>query len=314
MAAPALRRVALMVPLLFGLSVVTFLYVHAIPGDPVTAMLGVNANPPLVAQLRQRFGLDQPVLVQYGHWLSNIVHGNLGVSFQSQLPIGPIITAHLTPTIQLAIGGLIFMMILAIPAGVIAGLRPGSRMDQIVTSMTLVGLGLPAFWLGTIILLLVGLKWRLFPSQGFIPFFDNPAQSLRLSIMPWVVLGLAISPYLARLTRTAVVEVVQQPSISFAQAKGLSELSITRRYILRNTWSPMTAAIALTVGGLMGGSVVIESLFNWPGMGQLLVTSIDGRDYAMVQALVLIYGTLFLVVNLAAELIQAMLDPRVRLT
>jgi peptide/nickel transport system permease protein len=309
----ALGRMTLVVPLLFGLSVVTFLYVHAIPGDPVTAMLGVDANPPLVAQLRRRFGLDQPVLTQYGHWLGQLIHGNLGVSFRSQLPIGPIVAAHLPATIQLAIGGLIAMAVLAIPAGVLAGLRPGSKLDQIVTSMTVVGLGLPAFWLGSVILLFIGLKLRLFPVQGFVQFFADPVQSLRLSVMPCLVLGLAISPYLARLTRTAVVEVVQQPSIPFARAKGLSEMSITRRYILRNTWPPITAAIALTVGGLLGGSVVVESLFGWPGMGTLLVDAIDQRDYSMIQALVLIYGAIFLVVNLVAELTQALLDPRVRL-
>ncbi len=310
----ALRRVALMIPLLFGLSIVSFLYVRAIPGDPVTAMLGVNSNPVLVAQLRQRFGLDRPVWAQYWEWLSQLGHGSLGVSFRSQQPIGPIVTAHLPQTIQLAIGGGLVMMLLAIPAGLAAGKRPGSRLDQIVTSMTLVGLGLPSFWVGTLLLLFVGLKLRLLPSQGYVAFFSDPARSLQLSIMPCLVLGFALSPYLARLTRTAVVDIVQQPSVNFARAKGLSERSISFRYVLRNTWPPMTAAIALTVGGLLGGSVVIEALFGWPGMGTLIVNSVNQRDYSMVQALVLIYGVIFLVVNLAAELIQAILDPRVRLT
>lgn len=309
-----LRRVALIIPLLFGLSVVSFLYVHAIPGDPVSAMLGVNGNPPLVRQLRHQFGLDKPVLTQYKEWLDQIAHGSLGVSFRSQQPIGPIIRAHLPETVQMAVGGGIVMMLLAIPAGVAAGMRPGSKLDQIVTSMTLVGLGIPAFWLGTVVLLLVGLKWRIVPSQGYVPFFSDPLRSLELSIMPFLVLGLAISPYLARLTRTAVVEVVQQPSIPFARAKGLSARTITVRYVLRNTWPPITAAIALTVGGLLGGSVVVEALFGWPGMGTLLVNGVNERDYSMVQALVLIYGAIFLVVNLAAELVQAMLDPRVRLS
>lgn len=309
-----LRRVALMIPLLFGLSVVSFLYVHAIPGDPVTAMLGVNGNPPLVRQLSHQFGLDQPLVSQYKEWLDHIAHGSLGVSFRSQQPIGPIIGAHLPETIQMAVGGGIVMMLLAIPAGVSAGMRPGSKLDQIVTSMTLVGLGIPAFWLGTVVLLLVGLKWRIVPSQGYVPFFSDPTRSLELSIMPFVVLGLAISPYLARLTRTAVVEVIQQPSIPFARAKGLSSRTITVRYVLRNTWPPITAALALTIGGLLGGSIVVEALFGWPGMGTLLVDGVNQRDYSMVQALVLIYGAIFLAVNLAAELIQAALDPRVRLS
>lgn len=310
----ALRRVALMVPLLFGLCVVAFFYVHAVPGDPVSAMLGVNGNPPLVAQLRHQFGLDQPVSTQFVQWLTNLLHGNLGVSFRSQQPIGPIIAAHLPITIQMAIGGGIVMMLLAIPAGVAAGLRPGSKLDQIVTAMTLTGLGIPAFWLGTVVLLLVGLKWHIVPSQGYVPFFSDPVRSLQLSLMPFLVLGLAISPYLARLTRTAVVEVVQQPSIPFARAKGLSGRTILVRYVLRNTWPRITAAFALTIGALLGGSVVVEALFGWPGMGTLMVGAVNQRDYSMVQALVLIYGAIFLTVNLIAELVQASLDPRVRLS
>lgn len=310
----ALRRIALTLPLLFGLSLLSFVYVRLIPGDPVTAMLGVNSSPELVRQLTHKYGFDQPLVTQYLSWLSGVLHGDFGVSFRSQLPVAPIIAAHVPPTLQLTAGGLVVMTVLAIPAGVIAGLRPGSRLDTIVTSMTVFGLSMPAFWLGTLLVMYFALTLHLVPSQGYLPLFREPVTGLRLMLLPCVVLGIAISPYLARLTRTAVVDVVQQPFIPYAQAKGLRQRVIAVRYVLRNTWSSIVAAIGLTVGGLLSGSVVIESLFNYPGMGVLMVGSVNERDYAMIQALVLIYGVVFVVTNLVAELVQAVLDPRVRLT
>ncbi|MFG2044528.1 ABC transporter permease [Dactylosporangium sp. NPDC048998] len=310
----ALRRMLLAVPLLFGLSVLSFVYVRLIPGDPITAMLGVNSNPTVVAQLRERFGLDRPLLSQYGDWLAGMVHGDLGVSFRSQIPISTIIVDRIPATLQLAGAGLVVTLLIAIPAGVAAGMRPGSRLDSMITSATLFGLAVPAFFLGTLLMMLLALKLHLVPSQGYVPFADDAAQSMRLTVLPALTLGLAISPYLARLTRSAVVEVAQEPFVPFARAKGLAQRRISIGYVLRNALPSLVAALGLTIASLMAGSIVVEALFNWPGMGRLVVGAVTERDYAMVQALVLIYGALFIVVNLAGELAQGLLDPRVRLT
>ncbi|GAA0992289.1 ABC transporter permease [Acrocarpospora macrocephala] len=310
----ALGRILLAVPLLFGLSVLSFVYVRLIPGDPVTAMLGVNSNPTVVAQLREQFGLDRPLLGQYGDWLAGVMRGDFGVSFRSQLPISTIIVDRIPATLQLAGAGLVVSLLIAIPAGVAAGMRPGSRLDSLITSATLFGLAVPAFFLGTLLMLFFSLKLNLVPSQGYVPFADDPAQSLRLTVLPALTLGLAISPYLARLTRSAVLETAQEPFVPFARAKGLAPRKISIGYVLRNALPSLVAALGLTVASLMAGSIVVEALFNWPGTGRLVTGAVTERDYAMVEALLLIYGGLFIAVNLACEIAQSLLDPRVRLT
>jgi peptide/nickel transport system permease protein len=309
----ALRRVLLALPLLAGLSVLAFVYVRLIPGDPVTAMLGVNSDPELVAQLRERFGLDRPWPAQYLDWLSGLVQGDLGRSFRTQLPIGPIIVQRLPTTFQLAAAGLVIGLLVALPAGIAAGARPGSRTDAVVSSFTLLGLATPGFWLGTLLMVLVALKLRLLPSQGYVPLAQDPIQSLKLSVLPGLTLGLSIAPYLARLTRSAVIEVTSEPFVPFARAKGLAERAISTGYILRNALPSLVVALGLVIGFLLAGSIVVEELFNWAGMGRLIVRAVIERDYAMVQALVLVYGLVFVLVNLAAELVQGMLDPRIRL-
>ncbi|WP_283137112.1 ABC transporter permease [Rhizohabitans arisaemae] len=310
----ALSRVLLALPLLFGLSVLSFIYVRLIPGDPIVAMLGVNGNPALVARLREQFGLDRPLLSQYGEWITGVARGDLGVSFRSQMPISTIIVDRIPATLQLAGAALLVSLLIAIPAGVAAGMRPGSRLDSLITSATLFGLAVPAFFLGTLLMLVFAVNLRLVPSQGYVPFADDPMQSLRLTLLPAVTLGLAISPYLARLTRSAVVETIQESFVPFAQAKGLTPRKISMGYVLRNALPSLVAALGVTVASLIAGSIVVEALFNWPGMGRLVASAVVERDYAMIEALLLIYGGLFITVNLVCELVQSVLDPRVRLT
>ncbi len=310
----ALHRLLLAVPLLAGLTVLAFIYVRLIPGDPVTAMLGVNSDPELVAQIRRQTGLDLPWWQQLWAWVAGLPRGDLGRSFRSQLPIGPIVADRIPATVQLAVGSLVVALLLALPAGIIAGRRPGTRTDKLITSATLLGLAVPGFWLGTLLMVVLALKLRLLPSQGYVPFTVDPMANLRLLVLPALTLGLAITPYLARLTRAAVIEVNAEPYVPYARSKGLRERRVATAYMFRNALPSLVSAIGLTIGFLLAGSIVVEELFNWPGTGRLIIRAVTERDYAMVQALVLVYGAVFVVVNLLAELAQAVLDPRIRLT
>jgi peptide/nickel transport system permease protein len=308
------KRLLLSVPLLFGLSLLAFAYVRIIPGDPVTAQLGVNADPQLVAQVKHQMGLDLPWYQQYFAWLGHVATGDLGVSFRSRMPVSDILIDRIPATFELALGGMAIGLLLAIPFGLWAGFKRGTRVDSVVTGGILVGLATPAFWLGTLMMLLLALHLRWLPSQGYIAFNEDPTENMRLLVLPSLTLGAAIAPYLARLMRASVVEVVSEPSVNYARAQGLRERTIASRVVLRISVPSMIVAVALTVGFLLAGSVVVENLFNWPGMGRLVSDGVNERDYPMIQALILVYGLIFIVVNVVAEVLQGLLDPRVRLS
>lgn len=306
------RRLGAAVPLVLLLSLLVYVYVRMIPGDPIAGQLGPAATPELVASLRAQYGLDTPIIVGYVEWLGGLFQGDLGISYPSRLPVAEIIPSKIVATVQLAIGGLIVGLALALPLGYIAGKRPGSRLDRTVTSGTLVGLATPAFWTGTIILLVFALRLRLAPSQGYVPLATDPLRSLQLTILPALTLGVAIAPYLARLTRSAVARVSSESFLHYARIRGISSHRLRWSYQLRNVWPSLVTAIGLTVGFVLTGSIIVEQLFNWPGTGRLMVSAVVGRDYSMVQALILLYGLIFIIVNLATELIQSSLDPRIR--
>jgi peptide/nickel transport system permease protein len=309
-----LYRVLLAIPLLFGLSILVFAYVRIIPGDPVTAMLGVQSNPELVARLKAQYGFDQPILDQYLLWLRQLSHGDFGISFRTRQAVAPLLADRIPATLQLMIGALVVSLVLAFPLGVIAGTRYRSRIDGVISTITLIGLGSPGFWLGTILLVLFALVLRWLPSQGYTPFFTNPAESIRVMILPSVSLGLVGAPYLIRVIRSIVIEIMKEPFIPYADARGLRERVIFWRYIIRNLIPQFTVVLGVLVGALLAGSVAIEALFNWPGMGRIFIGAVAERDYAMLQVLILVYGVIFVVVNLIAEIAQAALDPRIRLT
>jgi peptide/nickel transport system permease protein len=308
-----LYRVLLAVPLLFGLSILVFAYVRIIPGDPVTAMLGVQANPELVARLKAQYGFDKPIVDQYLLWLSQLSHGDFGISFRTRVAIGPLLAERIPATLQLMFGSLFVSLVLAFPLGILAGTRYRSRLDNVISTITLIGLGSPGFWLGTILLVIFALVLRVLPSQGYTPFFTNPGESLRVMILPAVSLGLVAAPYLIRVIRSIVIEIMKEPFIPYADARGLRERVIFWRYVMRNVIPQFTVVLGVLVGALLAGSVAIEALFNWPGMGRIFIGAVTERDYAMLQVLILVYGVIFVVVNLIAEIAQAALDPRIRL-
>jgi peptide/nickel transport system permease protein len=309
----ALYRILLAIPLLIGLSVLVFAYVRIIPGDPITSMLGFRSNPELVARLRVQYGFDQPIPNQYLIWIGNVLHGDFGVSFRSGLPVAPLLAQRIPATLQLMLGGLVVSLALAFPLGILAGTRYRSRTDGLISTITLIGLGAPSFWLGTILMALLSLTFRVLPSQGYASLFVDPVESLRLMILPSLAIGLGVAPYLARVIRSIVIDIMKEPFIPYADARGLRERVIFWRYIMRNLAPQIVVVLGITVGGLIAGSVVVESLFNWPGMGRIFVGAVAEQDYSLIQALILVYGLIFILVNLTGEIAQAALDPRIRL-
>jgi peptide/nickel transport system permease protein len=307
-----LRRLAVSIPLLAALAIASFFYVHVLPGDPVSAMLGVNTSPQLVQQLRHEFGLDRPLTTQFADWVTGLLHGNLGLSFRSQLPVTSLISGRIPAALELALSGLVVMIVLGVGGGLIAGLRRGSRLDGAITGLSLLGLAVPAFTFGALLVTWFAIHWRLLPSGGYVPFSQDPVQSIRSAILPGVTLGVAGAPYLARLTRSATIEVVAAEYVRFARARGLPRRYLLTQVVLRNVLPRLAAAIALTIGFLLGGSIVVEQLFTWPGTGQLAYAAVQERDYTMIEAITLLYGGVFIVVNLLGELAQGALDPRIR--
>jgi peptide/nickel transport system permease protein len=310
----ALKRLLLFIPLLLGLSIVVFVYIHLIPGDPVQAMVGPYGSQEFVAQIREEFGLNRPLYVQYIDWLTGALQGDLGITFRSRQPIAPLLLARIPATLELALGGLIVALLLGLPAGIIAGLNKNSTFDYVFSILSLGGYSMPIFWTGTLLLLLLGVKWQVLPSQGYVPFSDDPVQNLKHLAMPAITLGIALSPYIGRMARAAVIEALQEPFVAFARAKGLRRWAIFSRYVFRYAITAIVVVLGLDIGYLLSGQIIVEELFNWPGAGRVIVRSVLERDYFVVQASILIYAGAFLLINFAVELLHAWLDPRVQLS
>lgn len=309
----ALRRALVALPLLAALSIILFLYIHLVPGDPIAGMLGPNGSAELIEQIRHERGLDLPIPVQYWNWLVGLTHGSLGVSLVSNQPIAPILVARIPATLQLTAMALFFTVLIGLPSGFFAGVYKGSWLDRVLSPVTLVGLSMPVFWVGTLLFLILGVQLRWLPTAGYVPFSESPIESLRLTFMPAFTLGFTLAPFLARLTRAATVELRQEQFVVQARAKGLRRSTVLWRYLARNTVLPVLSILGLQLGTLIGGQVIVEQLFNWPGIGRLLVDGAVQRDYLVVQSLLLVVAAAYVVVNLGVELLHAWLDPRVRL-
>lgn len=305
-------RLALLVPLLVGLSFLLFFYLQLIPGDPVAGMLGPSATPDLIAKLRHEFGLDQPIWTQYLNWVGGVVQGDLGESFVSRQPITPLLINRIPATLQLTFGGMFFTVVIGLPLGFVAGILKDSWVDRVLSAIVLVGLSAPIFWVGTILIMVFAVQLHWLPSLGYVPFLQDPLASLRTMFLPALALGISLAPYLARMTRAMTIEVQQESFVAYAKAKGLRRATILTRYSARNAVAPLVIVLALELGALLGGQVVVENLFAWPGVGRLLIDGVRQRDYYVVEAVILVFALIFVVLNLAAELLQGWLDPRIR--
>ena len=331
-----LQRMLHTVPILIGISIIVFLLMHLTPGDPVEIMLGGvgHVSQADIELMRAELGLDRPLIQQYFAFVRGIVRGDWGTSIRARAPVKQLVLERLPATIELTLSAIFVSLLIGIPAGILSAIRRYSFLDQVSTLVALIGVSMPGFWLGLILVLIfsVGLQW--FPG-GVRLAFDIPAPpqvtglllldsllarnwiafrgALRHLALPAITLGAPMAALTMRVTRSSMLEVIGQDYITFAKAKGLKESRVVIKHALRNALIPIVTVVALNMGSLLGGNMIIERIFSWPGLGQLVVDSIRTYDYPVVQAAVILYALTYVVMNLLADLLYVRLNPRVRL-
>ncbi len=306
-----LRRVLISLLVLFGLSVGVFGMVRLVPGDTAAALLGTSYTEAGAAALREELGLDEPLIVQYGIWLRGAAAGDFGRTIDGQ-PVASRIADALPVTLELMVIALGFAVLVGIPLGAVAAVRQRRPTDHAAGFLGLLGLSVPGFWLGTLMILLFALVLGWLPSGGFVPLTQDPLANLAHMLMPGVALGLAVMAVVLRMTRASMLEVLPQAYVRAARARGLSRASVVFRHALRNALIPVLTIIGIQAGYLLGGSVVIEEVFSLNGLGRLILYAINDRDYPLLQGAIMLVGTAFLAINLLVDIAYAWVDPRVR--
>jgi peptide/nickel transport system permease protein len=311
MLAYILRRLFLMIPVLFGVSTALFVLMRVVPGDVARTILGQNATPEAIGALRHQMGLDQSIGGQYVDWLWGLVRGDLGESLRSGFPVSTLIGQRFPATLELTAAAMAISLVTAIPLGILAAVKRGSWIDHVTAVIGLVGLSIPSFWLGTLLILFVALKLRWLPPFGYTPFFDDPLQNLRNLALPALTLGFSMTAVVMRMTRSSMVEVLGEEFVKTARAKGLIERRVLYGHALKNALIPVLTVIGLQTGFLFAGAVIIENLFAWPGIGRLTLDGVFQRDYPVVQGSVLFVALLFVLINLVVDVLYSYLDPRI---
>src|SRR5258708_11028911 len=306
------RRLLQAIPALFLSRLLVFLFIRLVPGDPAVTIAGTRASAQQVDALRHRFALDQPLTTQYLVWISNLAKGDFGTSYVSQRPVSALIQQRLPVTVHLAVGAMAVTLLVGAPVGLFVATRPRHAASRVVALINAVALATPTFWLGILLLLLFAVALRWLPASGFVSMLDNPGQSLRLLVLPSVTLGLYSTAILVRFLRATIAEVGTAEFVRTAHAKGLPARLVLRRHVLRIAVLPILTVMAVQFGYLLSGAVITESIFGLPGLGRLMVDSILGRDYLVVQASMLLFVGTFILVNAGADIGQAALDPRTR--
>jgi len=309
----ALRRLLLAVPVLFGVSVLVFAVLHLAPGDPAAIMLGAQSTKEDVERLRRDLGLDQPLVVQYLHWIGQVARGDLGRSSPLGRAVLPEVLLRFKATLLLTAGALVIAIFLGLVAGIVSAVKQYSWLDRMSMGVAVTGVSLPVFWTGIMLIIVFALQLRWFPSSGMSsPYGSGPADVLWHLVLPAVTLGTASAAALARLTRSSVLEIIRQDYVRSARAKGLAERAVIARHVLKNAVNPIITVLGVQVGFLLGGAILTETVFSWPGLGSMMVRAIQARDYPLVQGGVLLIATTFVVVNLIVDLLYAVFDPRIR--
>ena len=308
------RRLLLMIPVVTLVSMIAFSIILLLPGDPALAILGPERARDTVAYqaIRTELGLDRSIPVQYLSWVSKMLVGDFGNSSHYRQSVTTLVGASIVPTVQLAMMSMTIALIIAIPIGIISAVKPGSWLDIVGTTIALSGVAIPNFLLAILLILLFALVLRWLPSGGYVPFSQNPGESLRLMLLPSFALGTGLAAVLMRQIRSAMLEVMTQDYVTTARSKGLSNRHVVIRHAMMNALIPVITVMGVQIGRLMGGTVIIETIFSVPGMGKLAVASIGFRDFPVVQAVVLLMGTAILFSNLITDLLYGVLDPRVR--
>jgi peptide/nickel transport system permease protein len=305
-----LRRLVQMVPVLIGITMIVFLLIHLIPGDPALTMLGIHARPEALAALRHDLGLDKPLWKQYAIYLQNLAQFDLGDSIKYKQSVSSLIPKRLGVSLFLIGYATVLTIAISLPLGIMAALKKDSIFDQIVRSLLMVTMVMPAFWIGILFLIFFSIKLDLFPVSGY---GEDLLDHLHHLFLPALTISLSISPILVRSLRGSILEAMSADYVRTARAKGLGEQLVVTAHVLRNALIPAVTLLGLSVGYLMGGTVIVERVFSLPGAGALLIDSIGARDYPVVQSMTLIFATMVILVNLATDLVYSFLDPRVRL-
>jgi peptide/nickel transport system permease protein len=330
-----IERIIVMIPIIVGVAVIVFLFMRLMPGDPVDIMMGqggaVSAGER--EQLRKEFHLDEPLHVQLGLFMSSLVRGDLGFSYTQKRPVVALIGERLPATIELALGALIVGLLVAVPVGIISAVRQNSWIDRLSMAGAFLGISMPAFWLGIVLLLLFSVQLQWLPVQGRISHtvslqvitgyyvLDSlltgnwPAlnSSLRHLVLPSITLGLPMAAVIARVLRSSMLETLRADYVTLARAKGAPEGGVVLRHALRNALIPTVTVVGLQVGVLLGGNMIVETVFGWPGLGRLVVDSIFNRDFPLVQGAVMMYAFIFIITNLIVDVIYTYLNPRIQM-
>ena len=327
------RRLVGAVPVLLGISFLVFLLMHLAPGDPVVLLLGDDATPDEVARVRHEWGFDQPLLAQYWQFLSRAMVGDFGRSLKFGEPVVKLVFERLPATIELAAVSLLVAILISIPIGIYSAIKRDTLLDHAGTGVALIGVSLPNFWLGIMLIYFLGGQWNLLPVAGRVEYgvdikpitrlflvdslitgnFTGFWSTVQHLLMPAVTLGTALAAIVTRITRSSVLEVMRQEYVMTARAKGLSERVVIWRHILRNALITVITILGLQLGALLNGSVITETVFSYPGIGDLLIQSISVRDYRLTQVLILFFGVIYFAVNLLVDVLYTLVDPRIRL-
>ncbi|MGC7406062.1 ABC transporter permease [Pandoraea pneumonica] len=307
-----LHRALVAIPTLFIVSILIFGLQKMLPGDPVLAMAGEDQNPQVIAALREKYHLDKPLPTQYALWMGDVLHGNLGNSLRTGEPVTTLIAQKLPVTLQLASLGLIIAIGIGIPLGILSAANRGKAVDYGANVLALSGMSIPNFWLGILLIFLVSVRWQLLPSSGYVPPGEDLWMSFKTMIMPAFVLGAALGAQLMRHTRSAMLSVLRTDYIRTARAKGLLRGTVVLKHAFRNALIPIVTVLALLFGELLAGAVLTEQVFTIPGFGKLVVDAVFNRDYAVVQGVVLVTAVSFIALNLLADVLYVLLNPRLR--
>jgi peptide/nickel transport system permease protein len=298
------RRVLLAIPVLLGVATLVFALIHLIPGDPVQAMLGDAASPESVSELRGKLGLDRPLYIQYAAFLKGAAQGDLGTSLRTNEPVTAAIAARLPATFELALAAMLVAVVIAIPTGIVAAVLAGTGVDHAATTLALLGISMPNFWLGPLLAIVFSV------SLGWLPVSGRG--TLAHLVLPAITLGAPLAAVLARMTRASVIDELQELYVTAARSRGMSETRVVLKHAFRNSLIPIVTVLGLQVGAVLTGAVITETIFAWPGVGRLLIQAIGFRDYPLVQGCILLIAVTYVSVNLVTDMAYGYLDPRIR--
>jgi peptide/nickel transport system permease protein len=307
-----LRRLLSAIPTLILVSLFVFTLQKLLPGDPVLAMAGEERDPAVMEYLRDKYRLNDPLPLQYIHWVGNVLQGDFGTSLRTEQPVTALLAAKLPVTIELAVLALLIALLIGIPTGVISAVRKGTSVDYAANVVALSGISIPHFWLGILLIMIFAVKLQWLPASGFVALDEDVGQNLKTLILPAFVLGAGLSGVLMRHTRSAMLEVLRADYVRTARAKGLFPRTVILKHALRNALMPIVTLTTLLFGELLGGAVLTEQVFSIPGFGKMIVDAVFNRDYAVVQGVVLCVAIAFVLLNLLADVLYRMINPRLR--